>query len=455
MTARLAHAVLIALGLLGCDAPEDRNARDAGASRSQPSARERFLGDADFRRQMLVASLTRPSNTYSRDRLGSYATADGGWDGLPEWNPRAAPFTRAHADALARGEALELDRGVARIWNGERPADGAWRALGARVFERFPLRADPSIAHALTDAAFAARVGLVPAEDGTYPGLVLFEDVDGVAKLGITCGLCHAATQVDGSVEIGRARRDLDYGRIRMRWHGDTGVALPAELAARMKRWGPGRADITGDDDEDPVAIPDLWRLLELDALTQAGTLQLSGEADPALKREHDLAILAIRQETQIIQAAGERIRPPRELAWALAEFVADLRPPARAKIADPAIARGSRLFADNCKRCHAGEVGSGPPVAATRVGTDPSLADSEARGTGRYRPSPLVDVARAAPYLHDGTVPTLDDLLDPARLSGEYRRGVRGLGPVVGHSFGTNLASEDRLALIAYLRTR
>jgi hypothetical protein len=92
--------------------------------------------------------------------------------------------------------------------------------------------------------------------------------------------------------------------------------------------------------------------------------------------------------------------------------------------------------------------------VRAETVGTDRALADSRARGTGKFRPSPLVAVSAAAPYFHDGTVPTLDDVLDPMRLLPEYDRSVRAPGPVPGHAFGTELPIEQRAELVAYLRT-
>src|SRR5262249_24234414 len=147
-----------------------------------------------------------------------------------------------------------------------------------------------------------------------------------------------------------------------------------------------------------------------------------------------------------------ERIRPPRELSWALATYLWDLQPPTRSH--DEAPARGRELFDEHCVRCHAGRSGSGPLVAAERVGTDRALADSEARGTGMFRPAPLVAVRDAAPYSHDGSVPTLADVLDPARLRPDYTRGVRGEGAIMGHAFGTQLADDDRAALVAYLAT-
>jgi hypothetical protein len=55
--------------------------------------------------------------------------------------------------------------------------------------------------------------------------------------------------------------------------------------------------------------------------------------------------------------------------------------------------------------------------------------------------------------------VATLEDWFDPARLGSDYiPTGFRGVGdargPVDGHPFGLNLSAEDRVALIAFLRT-
>src|SRR6185503_21083242 len=99
-------------------------------------------------------------------------------------------------------------------------------------------------------------------------------------------------------------------------YHEATGVPVDAALAARMRTWGPGRADVTEDDDEDPVAIPDLWGLKHQSFLTQAGTIKHVGPT-----------ALAIRQETQLLHSNHQKIRPPRELAYALALFLYSLEP--------------------------------------------------------------------------------------------------------------------------------
>lgn len=405
---------------------------------------ERYLGSPAARRRALERSLRSPENLYSRLRLGAYGREVLGWDLLPEWNPRALPATRATGEALAAGRGLAEVAGAPPLWDGARPDTLAgWQALGRRVFFGYPLRAEVFAEHALARPEVGAAVGLTAAADGSVPGATVFVDVDGEARVGITCALCHVAIE-GGEVVVGRARRDFDYGGMRLAYHRDTGAPLDPELARRMASWGPGRADITEDDDEDPVAIPDLWRLRELGALTQAATLRHA-----ELGEDAPLA-LAIRQETQLLHANHERVRPPRELAWALALFLYSIEPPPLpARAIDPAARRGAALFAAHCEGCHGDPGGSGAPVAAELVGTDPALARGTARGTGLYRPAPLHRIADAGPYLHHGVVPTLAELLDPARLRDDHRGGAQ------GHAFGTELAAAERADLIAHLRTR
>ncbi len=402
----------------------------------------RYLDDRSFRRAILEASLTSHDNLYARARLSAYGLQRGGWDALPTWVPRAMPVDDAVVAALGRGEAPSLLEATP-LWDGQRPTDMAgWAALGRRVFFEYPLRPEVFAEHALAHPAIAREVGLAPGPDGHWPGVVAFADLDGQSRIGITCALCHVAIE-DGAVVVGRARRTLDYGGMRLAYHRDTGATLPTALATRMAGWGRGRADITQDDDEDPVAIPDLWSVRQRSHLTQAGTL-----------RHVHPAALAIRQETQILHANRERTRPPRELAWALAMYVYALAPPPRSPEVDERAADGQVVFERHCVVCHAEPDGAGVPVPADRIGTEPALAFGRARGTGLYRPAPLTAVADAAPYLHHGVVPTLEDLLGAERLQPGYTRGTRGAGPIVGHRYGTTLPARERAALIAYLRT-
>jgi len=402
---------------------------------------DRYLGPTAHRRAALEASLVNPENVYSRQRLKAYGLDTSGWDALPVWNPRSRPVDRATAEALARGEWPTLP--AERVWDGTRPTTRAgWIALGRRVFFEFPLRPEFAVEHVLVPgargelpagaAARAATLGIEATSDGGRPGLVVFDDVDGAHRVGITCAVCHTAVR-DGVVVEGAARRRIDLGMLRLDYYRDTGAAIDPELARRMATWGPGRADVTEDDDEDPVAIPDLWGLRHETYLTHAGTIRHVGPA-----------ALALRQETQLLHASGLRVRPPRELAWALAMYLYAIEPPPPRPVADDAaaaVARGAGLFDEHCRSCHDGPILAGDPVPAEKVGTDPSLAHGKARGTGKYRVTSLVRVADAAPYLHDGSVPTLAALLTAAR-------------PSPGHLYGTELAPEERAALVSYLES-
>lgn len=435
--AALALACVVGCGAAPTDAPAPA-APPAPFSETWLLAQaERYLAeDPSHRRRALERSLRNPQNHYSSTRLSAYAREDQGWDLLPEWTPRVRDVDAKLAAELAAGRPLDIPD-AAPVWDGRRPTTlAAWQALGRRVFFSYPLRPEIFAEHALASPSLARSVGLRAAPDGSVPGTVAFVDIDGRARVGITCALCHVALERE-QVVVGRARRDFDYGGMRLGFYRDTGAPIDAELAERMAAWGPGRADITEDDDEDPVAIPDLWHLQSLEALTQAATLRHADLGDDA-----PLA-LAIRQETQILHANRERTRPPRELSWALAMFLYSLEPPPPATSSDPAVARGDAIFRRDCTACHDGPTGSGTPLPAEDIGTDPALARGTSRGTGVYRPAPLLRVADAAPYLHHGVVPTLEAMFDPARLT-----------TLPGHTPGTDLPASDRADLIAYLRT-
>jgi len=411
---------------------------------------EAYLGSVASRRASLEASLVNHGNIYSKQRLASYGKGTSGWDALPEWNPRSRPLDRAALAALAAKQWPELPQ--ARLWDGVRPTDRAgWVALGKRVFFEYPLRAEVGVEHALAPWITNPGVQAAPAggegqgvertREGAAPGLVAFADVDGAKRIGITCAVCHTAVR-DGAIVAGAARTHFDLGALRLAYYRDTGAPVDPELAQRMVTWGPGRADVTEDDDEDPVQIPDLWNLRDETHLTQAGTIEHVGPA-----------ALALRQETQLLHANALRVRPPRELAWALAIYLYSLEPPPARAVADRgALARGAALFEEHCRSCHTRPDGGGAPVPVGRVGTDPALANGKARGTGMYRVTNLVRVAEAAPYLHNGSVPSLEALLSTERLAEGYTGGVRGPGPVRGHAFGTALPAPDRAALITYL---
>jgi hypothetical protein len=101
-------------------------------------------------------------------------------------------------------------------------------------------------------------------------------------------------------------------------------------------------------------------------------------------------------------------------------------------------------------------------------------------RGTGKYASRPLGGVWATAPYLHNGSVPTLHDLLlPPEKRPKTFLTGSRELDPKkvgyetdgskgatflfdtsqnanknTGHTYGTTLSEEQRLDLLEHLKT-
>jgi hypothetical protein len=166
------------------------------------------------------------------------------------------------------------------------------------------------------------------------------------------------------------------------------------------------------------------------------------------------------------------------EQLYALALYLYSLQPPPNPNRFDALAARGKRVFErEGCAVCHAPPLytnnkltpaeGFAIPkdhlerydVLPVVVGTDPGLALQTRRGTGYYKIPSLKGVWYRSMFPHDGSCATLEDWFDRRRLQKDYvPTGFRGYGvkarAVKGHEFGLNLSSEDKPALLAFLRT-
>lgn len=202
--------------------------------------------------------------------------------------------------------------------------------------------------------------------------------------------------------------------------------------------------------------------------------------------------------------------------------FIRSLRPPrysdvARRPIDAERARRGRTLYLATCSSCHGDSQTGVPPISsvpATLVGTDPAYAVSASQqgdgvlayyfeffneswmGThgdaGRlartetptYAVPPLEGIWATAPYFHNGSVPTLEAVLNPALRQTIYRRSFNPndydferLGypstPVAqkgedtsvydttrlgyrntGHTFAAGLSDGERRDLLEYLKT-
>jgi cytochrome c peroxidase len=96
-----------------------------------------------------------------------------------------------------------------------------------------------------------------------------------------------------------------------------------------------------------------------------------------------------------------------------------------------------AQAFDRACGSCHDPRRGfSGGLVPADTLNGDPLAAHSRLRGTGFYKIPSLLGAGDGGPYLHDGTVETLADLID------------------AGHPFGTTLPLDDRDAVLRFVST-
>jgi mono/diheme cytochrome c family protein len=362
-----------------------------------------------FRRDALVASLQNPDNGYARLRLERYLPEQ--WEALPLWQPAIRVVSEADIGGAkpATGFApLEID---AVPW-----AEAPLLELGRRAFYEYPVQLMASAALALSRSEAPSKYGLWNAE-GRLGGLLWTALPGDAVSLAVTCSTCHATT-VDQRLVSGKNNSNVDIGLLASDFRGD----------APNLAWGAGRLDVTSDDSDNPVAIPDLRPIRYQQQLQRAATVK------------NDLIALAIRTETLIITSLGETARPPRKLAFALALFLWRL-PDTPLRRPDEISARGERIFGQRCASCHQPPRYSGPAIALEQIGTDPSVGQSTERGTGAYRVPSLRHVGDRTPLFATGSVRDLPELLDPSRTA-------------TGHPYGLDLDSAQRADLMRFLDT-
>jgi cytochrome c peroxidase len=166
------------------------------------------------------------------------------------------------------------------------------------------------------------------------------------------------------------------------------------------------------------------------------------------------------------------------EALYALALYIYSLKPPANPNPFDEQAKAGQKIFSrEGCSSCHTPPLytsnkltlaqGFTPPkdvpaildILSLSVGTDPGLALATRKGTGYYKVPSLKGLWYRGHYLHDGAVASLEEMFNPDRLKETHKPG--GWSPpgtqtraIKGHEFGLNLSPEERVKLIAFLKT-
>jgi mono/diheme cytochrome c family protein len=279
----------------------------------------------------------------------------------------------------------------------------------------------------------------------------------------------------------------------------------------RQSPYGPGRVDtfnpyktlrfnfpkdkLTDSELQSISDFPPVWQQRS----RQGMQLHWDGNND-SIDERNKSAALALVQPTTINFPSIHRVR----------DWLLDVPPPAYPFAIDPElVAQGKKLYDNACASCHAfGGAKTGTVEPLESIGTDPGRLNSYTtqlaanqyalfaditykgedqrfthfRKTNGYSNLPLDGVWLRAPYLHNGSVPTLWDLLHkpsdrpklfyrgnplydpekvgfvadvPSEKGKQYfpydtSKPSNGNG---GHLYGTDLDSADKKALIEYLK--
>ncbi len=247
-----------------------------------------------------------------------------------------------------------------------------------------------------------------------------------VVEIGITCALCHSTVDDVVMPGIGRRldgwpNRDLDSGRIIALTPGLPALAaslgVDTETArAALESWGPGRYDARFNQDgmSHPVLLPPAYGLRDVALETYTGEGPVSyWNAYVAITQMGGQGSFTDERIGLMIVQEPDLVTPKLP---ALRDYQFSLAPPTppAGSIDVDAAARGRVLFEGTarCSSCHAGASFTDAPTlhAAAETGMDPTEAERSA--TGRYRSTPLRGAWHRAPYFHDGSAATLEDVV-------------------------------------------
>ena len=316
-----------------------------------------------------------------------------------------------------------------------------------------------------------ASIGLLTREGHEMP-VGLSKVTVGAPRVGVNCAMCHAATvrATPGGVPMVFAGAPAnqtgaqEYRRFLVAAASDarfTATTLLNEIARNV------RLPLTDRLWYRLVLIPETRRALQRLADEKVGTTSGTANAMPLWSLKSPASLRDVVQASAVTEGASRRWMDRDTAMWDRPEakqpsslrrvfdYVSDLRPPKYPFAVDAIMAAaGAVTYAAACAQCHDANVA--PPLDGVWV---------------------------SAPYLHNGSVPTLRDLLEPpssrpARFWRGYdvydqaRGGFVSDGPEAqrfgtlldvtrpgkgngGHTYGTTLSEDEKRALVEYLKTR
>jgi hypothetical protein len=382
-----------------------------------------------------------------------------------------------------------------------------WIRAGEAVFDDspFPAPTGPEGFQAATGITLTVtREGIIPAERYIIRQKGLVEQSNGTS-----CAACHTRVLPDGTAlkggqidfavypvfaiplkradsapEAARRIRELDWISSGAPWiapRAEFEMLTNQELAARYDAMPAGVLERQGTSSAFPVRVPSLIGIEEIKYLDATGLVHHRSIGD--LMRyditNTGLDLTAHFGDFQPSPSAapfgvnGSRFSD--EQLYALALYLYSLKPPPNPNRFDARARRGQQIFEkQGCGGCHTpplytnnrltpalgfevpSDLRATEDIMDVTVGTDPGLATRTRRGTGFYKVPSLRGAWCRDAFGHSGQAASLEEWFDPARLTADYlAKGFHlGPGPIQGHPFGLSLAPEDKLALVAFLKT-
>ena len=268
-----------------------------------------------------------------------------------------------------------------------------------------------------------------------------FDDDGNLTRVGITCALCHST--VDNALLPGIGHRldgwpnrDLEVGKILAK--------LPVYTEAQkaiLRSWPKGHYDprFNFDGKSTPLTLPPAHGLAQVENETYTAEGPISyWNAYVAVTQMHGRGNFSDpRLGVNIVQTPD--LVTPKLAALRAYQHSLPAPPTPGASYDRAAARRGRTVFDQRCASCHVGgnltDNNSGVLHAPSETGMDSAYA---ARTTEkRYRTTPLRGLWQHAPYFHDGSAKTLDDVVE------HYMR-VRGF----------SLSRREKRDLVQYLRS-
>lgn len=273
----------------------------------------------------------------------------------------------------------------------------------------------------LKDPATTVALFKLDAVVGVRGTVETVNGVDKLVRVGITCALCHSTVDNSFAKGIGKRldgwpNRDLNPGAIIA-----LSPAVDAATKAALNSWGPGKFDPRHNIDglSKPVVIPPAYGLEGIHRITFTG----DGEDIAYWNRYVAVAEMgglgAVSEPRLNLSVVHGREDLVSSKLPALQAYQLTLQaPPAPAGSFDTAAAkRGQAVFkgTGKCVTCHSGSTFTDansrlhPPADSMAEPESPSYASRSA--TRQYRTTPLKGAWQHAPYFHDGSAATLDDV--------------------------------------------